>query len=86
MQNHLSPHRDTALVLTIDIGTSSLRVLAYDRTAHRVTHVEGRRAVTVTSDATGAAEVDTVQLLRDLVTCIDDVIMQLDLKDFFMTG
>ena len=77
MQNHLSPHRDTALVLTIDIGTSSLRVLAYDRTAHRVTHVEGRRAVTVTSDATGAAEVDTVQLLRDVVACIDDVIMQL---------
>jgi gluconokinase len=77
MQNDQSPHRDTALVLTIDIGTSSVRVLAYDRTAHRVAQVEGRRAVTVMSDATGAAEVDAAQLLADLVACVDDVILQL---------
>ncbi len=77
MHNRVSTNRDSALVLTIDIGTSSLRVLAYDRTAHRIAQVEGRRAVTVTSDATGAAEVDTTQLLSDMVACIDDVIMQL---------
>jgi gluconokinase len=77
MHNRVSTNRDSALVLTIDIGTSSLRVLAYDRTAHRIAHVEGRRAVTVTSDATGAAEVDTTQLVSDVVACIDDVIMQL---------
>jgi len=77
MHNRVSTNRDSALVLTIDIGTSSLRVLAYDRSAHRVAHVEGRRAVTVTSDATGAAEVDTTLLVNDVVACIDDVIMQL---------
>ena len=77
MQNHQSTHRDTALVLTIDIGTSSLRVLAYDRTAQRIPQIEGRRAVPLMSDATGAAEVDANQLLADLVACIDDVIVQL---------
>jgi len=77
MQHTTQQPAATDVVLTIDIGTSSVRVLAYDLRAQKVPSVEGRRAVSVKSDAGGASEVDAVQLCADVAACIDDVLSQL---------
>lgn len=77
MQHTPQERTDKDIVLTIDIGTSSVRVLAYDIHAQKIPCVEGRRAVDVHSDAEGAAEVDATQLCADVAACLDDVLRQL---------
>ncbi|MFM2308018.1 MAG: hypothetical protein RLY87_138 [Chloroflexota bacterium] len=77
MQHTPQQHSDTDIVLTIDIGTSSVRVLAYDHQAHKLPHIEGRRVVDVQTTGEGAAEVDAVALCEAVAACIDDVLQQL---------
>jgi gluconokinase len=78
MQHVIDQSTSAGVVLTIDIGTSSVRVLAYDRSARKVNAIEGRRTVEVDTDAQGAAEVDALQLCVHVAACIDEVLAQLD--------
>ena len=77
MQSTVPSNPEATIILTIDIGTSSLRVLAFDSAAQRLRDIEGRRPVAVHSDASGAAEVDAARIVVDVAACIDDVIAQL---------
>jgi len=61
-------------VLTLDVGTSSVRLLCFDAGARQVNGVEARRSMTVHSDAQGSAEIDVDELFALCVAVIDEVV------------
>lgn len=61
------------LILTLDIGTSSVRMLCFDRLVRQVAHVEARQSIEVIASATGAAEIDADALLETCVTLFDQI-------------
>jgi gluconokinase len=67
---HVVSLRDAVapLVLTLDIGTSSVRILCFDASARQIMHVEVRQSIEVIARATGAAEIDADGLFA---TCVD---------------
>ena len=65
------------LVLTLDVGTSAVRLLCFDALARQITDIEARRPIDVYSDAHGAAEVDIKKLHLQCDAVIDAVIGQL---------
>lgn len=65
------------LVLTLDVGTSAVRLLCFDARARQITGIEARRPIDVYSDAHGAAEVDIKILHLQCDAVIDAVIGQL---------
>ena len=64
------------LILTLDIGTSSVRILCFDAEARQVIDVEARQPIDVVTTGVGAAEIDALQL-RDACTSVMDKIGQL---------
>ncbi|MCD6290875.1 MAG: gluconokinase [Anaerolineae bacterium] len=68
----------TPLVLTLDIGTSSTRVLLFDALGRHVSGVEGRKAYTVHTTSDGGAELDPGDVLAAVTECIDQVMAQVD--------
>lgn len=61
------------LVLTLDIGTSSVRVLCFDAHVRQVIPVEARRAIDVVTTVTGAAEIDAHQLFAACISLFDEI-------------
>ncbi len=68
----IQPERAEApLVLALDIGSSSLRTLLFDRLGRAVAGSEARHPFAIESSPEGAAEADATQLLLRLFECID---------------
>lgn len=61
------------LVLTLDIGTSSVRLLCFDALVRHVDTVDARQSIDVTSMASGAAELDASELLALCASLFDTV-------------
>ncbi len=69
LRDALSP-----FVLTLDVGTSSVRLLCFDAGARQVNGVEARRSIAVHSDLQGSAEIDVDELFGLCVAVIDEVV------------
>lgn len=63
-------------VLSIDIGTSSIRSAVYDRDGMPVRGIESRRSVEVRSTIAGASTLDPDQLLRSVWEVLDVVVQR----------
>lgn len=61
-------------VLTLDVGTSSVRVLCFDANARHISGIEARRSIAVHSDAQGSAEIDVEALFALCVEVIDEAV------------
>ncbi|MEN9936791.1 MAG: hypothetical protein RLZZ387_3370 [Chloroflexota bacterium] len=64
------------LVLTIDVGTSSVRVMLFDALGRPVDGVGAREAYTIYADASGAAEDDPDEALARVGRCLDEALAQ----------
>jgi gluconokinase len=65
---------DGPLVLTLDVGTSSVRTLLFDRGARPVPGLEGRRPYSARTTAGGGYELDPEELLRLAGEALDEVL------------
>lgn len=65
------------LVLTIDIGTSSVRTLVFDSSAAALPDYTARRTVDLVVDQSGTAELDAAALFAALCACIDETLQLL---------
>jgi gluconokinase len=61
-------------VLTLDVGTSSVRALLFDRAARHVDGLEARRTHAVTTTPDGGAELDPRSLLREVEEVVDEIL------------
>lgn len=77
----LSPAVEPPLILALDIGTSNLRALLFDRLGRVVPGISPRRPVDITAGLDGASEADADALLDDLLACIDAALQQLAAGD-----
>ena len=64
------------LVLTLDIGTSSVRALLFDRLARPVQGVGGRREYEVRTTVDGGADLDPDAVLTALIETIDEALRE----------
>ncbi|MCS7222193.1 MAG: gluconokinase [Anaerolineae bacterium] len=64
------------LILTLDIGTSSLRVLLFDAQGRQVSGVEARTQYTVHTTPDGGAELDPQAVLAAAIECFDQALAQ----------
>jgi len=62
------------LILTIDIGTSSVRAMVFDRLGRSVEGLGARRAHQIRSSVEGAAEADADALLKLVWACVDETV------------
>lgn len=65
------------LVLTLDVGTSSVRLLCFDAMARQVVGIEARESIDVVTTATGAAEIDAGHLMNACALVFDAVAPQI---------
>ena len=75
-----SVHIDDAiqpLVLTLDVGTSAVRLLCFDAHARCIDGIEARRTLDVTTTSHGGAEIDMDTLFDQCVAVVDDILSQL---------
>jgi gluconokinase len=73
----IAPARaEPPLVLTIDVGTSSVRTMLFDARARPVEGVGAREAYAVATDASGAAEDDPDAALERVARCLDAALAQ----------
>ena len=66
------------LIVSIDIGTSSVRVALFDRLGRAIKEFEARRTHEFRTDAQGASEADPDFLLDLIFQCLDQVMAQTD--------
>lgn len=64
------------LVLTIDVGTSSVRVLLFDRRGRAVSGVDARSQHTTHTAADGTSELDPDALFAQTARCLDAALAQ----------
>lgn len=65
------------LIVTLDIGTSSVRILCFDAHARQVAQVEARQPIDVMASAAGAAEIDADALFTTCVVLFDQIAPQI---------
>jgi gluconokinase len=68
------PQAEAPLVLSVDVGTSSVRALVYDRAGRALEGLEARHPHEIQVAPDGASEADPDQLLDGIYTCIDQVL------------
>ncbi len=71
---HVAP----PVILALDIGTSSVRALLFDRLGHAVRGLVARRSVELHTTVEGAAVVDPDVLLKRVWSCIDELLDRAD--------
>lgn len=64
-------------ILALDIGSSSIRVLAFDEQARRLDRIESRAEVHLHTTVDGGSEADADQLFASICDCIDQALEQL---------
>jgi gluconokinase len=62
------------LVLTIDVGTSSVRAMLYDAHGHAIHGKEAHRTHQMRSTEDGGIETDALELFGRVTACIDDLL------------
>jgi len=67
---------EVPLILSIDIGTSSIRVALFDRLGRAIEGLDSRRTHEFHTDAQGASEADPDFLLDLIFQCLDQVTAQ----------
>jgi gluconokinase len=68
------PAPEAPLVLTLDIGTSSVRALLFDRGARHLDGLDARRTHGVRTTPDGGAELDALALLREVEEVVDEIL------------
>lgn len=63
-------------ILTIDIGTSSTRVLLFDKQGRTVENVTAHEQATINTDGTGKAEEDPDAMMARVGRCVDAALKQ----------
>ena len=71
MPTVIADQAEPPLVVSIDIGTSSIRASIFDRTGRSVEGMEVRRAHEIQATSEGAAEADPDVLLHVVFECLD---------------
>jgi len=71
MSTVIADQAEPPLVVSIDIGTSSIRASIFDRTGRSVEGLEARRAHEIQATSEGAAEADADVLLHAVFECLD---------------
>ena len=66
--------RGSQIILTIDVGTSSVRAMLFDDTATPIPDMEVQRMHQMTSTPDGGVETDARELFDRVATCIDDLL------------
>ncbi len=67
---------EAPFVLALDVGTSSVRTLLFDRLARPVEGIEGRETYSVRATPDGGAEVDAPELLGRVERAVDAALAQ----------
>jgi gluconokinase len=67
-------HADSPLILALDVGTSSVRALLFDRLGRAVEGMESRQHYTIHATTDGASEIDPDALLEHLWRCLDTLL------------
>src|SRR6185295_14617126 len=70
----MTPSAEAPLVLTLDIGTSSVRALLFGRDARHLEGMEARRSHSVRTTPDGGAELDALVLLREVEEVVDEIL------------
>lgn len=65
------------LILTLDVGTSSVRMLCFDALARQLAGIEARRSIEVLTTPDGGAEIDVEMLFAACVAVIDEALSEL---------
>src|SRR6476661_4934791 len=76
MPDRTMPDSRNHLVLTLDIGTSSVRAMLWDGQGNWVEGMESERRHSMTVTADGGVVTDPTVLLKRTARCIDDVLDQ----------
>jgi gluconokinase len=76
MDAHPDSTPESPLILTIDIGSSSARVLLFGRTGRMVDAIGAQARYEILTTADGAAEIDPDWLIEQVARCIDAVLVQ----------
>ncbi|MCL4508195.1 MAG: gluconokinase, partial [Chloroflexi bacterium] len=66
------------LILTLDVGTSSVRALAFDAYGRQLSGVEGRATYDPVTTPDGGFELDIENLVRGTTECFDQAVQQLE--------
>ncbi|MCS6861017.1 MAG: gluconokinase [Abditibacteriales bacterium] len=64
------------LILTVDIGTSSVRVLLFDAHGRSVAGVQGSAEQTLHTTPDGGAELDADDLVERVVSCVEEALQR----------
>ncbi|NWF57307.1 MAG: gluconokinase [Syntrophaceae bacterium] len=64
---------ETPLIVSLDIGTSSIRASLFDRMGRAVEGLMARRGLEIQTRSEGAAEADPDSILRSLFECLDQL-------------
>ncbi len=64
------------LILSLDIGTSSVRAVLFDRDGRAVEGMDARGMYALRTAADGTVEADADEMLRAVWACIDEVVMR----------
>lgn len=79
MISTITPERaESPLILSIDIGTSSVRAALFDRMGRAVKGMEARQRHEIRTTSEGAAEADPDDLLQVVFGCLDRLLGQVD--------
>ncbi len=70
----MTPPAEPPFVLTLDVGSSSVRALLFDRFARAVAGPEGRRSYSARTTADGGYEFDAEELLRFILESVDELL------------
>ena len=73
-------------ILTIDVGSSSLRALLFDAQGERAPGIEAREPVHLRTAPTGASEADPDDLLAGVFRAIDALLAQADARSHAIGG
>lgn len=64
------------LILTLDLGTTSVRALLFDRQGRAVSGVLGRQPTPVRTNTEGGAEIDVYAITEAIAACIDEALAE----------
>ena len=67
---------DSALVLTLDLGTSSTRTALFDAQGRRFTHTTAQQAYPLVTSVDGAAELEPAVLSTAVLRCLQETMRQ----------
>ncbi|NOK59512.1 MAG: Sugar (pentulose or hexulose) kinase [Chloroflexi bacterium AL-W] len=71
-------HAEAPFIVTIDVGSSSVRVLLFDRLGRHISDIGAQERCAIPTQADGAAQEDVGVLLARIEHCLDAVLASVD--------